>query len=262
MHQFGLLKPGQYIYFNLKTASPSVLKSEFRYRKTRMPDGYALPPPQLIYDVIACRWGAVFLESGQLVIDDMAAILDRQGKSLSGFSCILDFGCGCGRLIRHLPARTTARLRGSDYNAKLINWCRKHLPFARFANNDLAPPLSFADASFDYIYARSVFTHLPEDLVLEWMAELRRVLVPGGCLYFTMHGRPLAHGLSDLQKEQFEAGELVETYTRVAGENLCSTFARASYVEKKLLSGFTMLDFVEGRNQEHLKQDIYLVQKD
>ena len=117
------------------------------------------------------------------------------------------------------------------------------------------------DASVDFIYARSVFTHLPAALTLDWMKELGRVLRKGGCLYFTMHGRPLAGGLSAQQKQQFEAGELVVTYASVAGENLCSTFASPAFVEENLMDGYALLDFVEGRNHEHLRQDIYLFQK-
>ncbi|MFK7846254.1 MAG: class I SAM-dependent methyltransferase [Rhodothermales bacterium] len=261
LHQFGLLKPSQYVYFNLKTLSPAVLKSELQYRTQKAPDGYALPPAHLIYDVIACRWGHVFLDSGERVVDDMAAILDKNNKPLSGFSDILDFGCGCGRLIRQVHQRTDANLMGSDYNGTLINWCQEHLPFATFNKNELAPPLDIPDASVDYIYARSVFTHLPLDLQIAWMKELHRVLRKGGCIYFTMHGRPLSSGLNEQQLRTFNAGELVVTYSSVAGENLCSTFALSSFVETTLMDGFSMLDFVEGRSAAHLKQDVYLMQK-
>ncbi len=261
LHKAGLLKPSQYIYFNLKTLTPSVLKSEIQYRTKHGPDGYALPPPHLIYDVIACRWGAVFLDSGKRVVDDMAAIMEKNHRPLSDFRAVLDFGCGCGRLIRQVKKRTAAQLSGSDYNGLLVNWCKEHLPFAQFSKNELAPPLEMQDDSVDFIYARSVFTHLPLDLQLVWMKELGRVLKAGGCIYFTMHGRPLSSGLTGSQLEEFEAGKLVETYSSVAGENLCSTFALPAFVENNLLNGFTLLDFVEGRNSQHLRQDVYLLQK-
>jgi SAM-dependent methyltransferase len=144
----------------------------------------------------------------------------------------------------------------------LVAWCDKNLPFGKFSTNQLAPPFRYPDESFDFIYARSVFTHLPEDLQLSWMQELRRVLRRGGCVYFTTHGRPLSHGLTDKEKADFEAGKIVVTYSTLAGQNMCSTFSTKECVEQKLLRGFKLLDFVEGRNQEHFRQDIFLAMKE
>ena len=42
--------------------------------------------------------------------------------------------------------------------------------------------LPFPDDRFAVVYACSVFSHLPEDLHLHWLAELRRVLEPRGVL--------------------------------------------------------------------------------
>lgn len=260
-HRLGLESIAERLYFNAKTASPTVPRREFGYRRGAAEDGYALPPNRLIFDVIACRWAAVYYDSGRLLSDDMASILARNQRPLSSFESILDFGCGCGRIIRHLPGRTDARLHGTDYNADLVDWCQKNLPFAQFEVNQLEPQLPFDDASFDYIYARSVLTHLPHDLQLRWMTELHRVLRTEGVLYFTMHGRPLAGGLTDAQRAQFEKDELVTTYSALAGKNICSTYATRRFVERELLDGFKFLDFVEGRDVEHLRQDIYLFEK-
>jgi SAM-dependent methyltransferase len=152
-------------------------------------------------------------------------------------------------------------LNGSDYNPKLIDWCARNLPFARFSFNEAEPPLPFEDGAFDFIYARSVLTHLTEDLAVRWMSELRRVLGESGILYFTMHGEPLAEGLPPDERAQFDDSQMVVTYASVAGENLCSTYANRNYVEANLLDGFRLVAFAEGRETEHLKQDIYVVEK-
>ena len=72
---------------------------------------------------------------------------------------ILDFGCGCGRVVRwwrDLPAE----IHGSDFNPTLVRWCRENLPFGVFEVNRPEPPLPYPDDSFDLVYALSVLTHL------------------------------------------------------------------------------------------------------
>ncbi len=259
LHRAGLLGPVQRVYFNLKTASPSVV-----YREvfgSRSPKGIPTPPPDLIYDIIACNWRAVYLDSGRHIAEDLFQILEDNDITLEALTSILDFGCGCGRLIRHFAHRTEARLTGSDYNPRLVRWCSEHLPFGQFTTNGPLPPLSFDEQSFDLIYARSIFTHFTREIQELWMTEMHRVLKPGGYFYFTMHGEPLARGLSPEQRSLFDAGQLVVTYSSLAGENLCSSYGSRTYVEHVLLDRFTLVDFIEGRDAEHLRQDIYLLQR-
>lgn len=114
-------------------------------------------------------------------------MLAREGKSFSDFSAIFDFGCGCGRLIRSLRAMAgpSAQLFGSDQDAEAIAWCTENISDATFYVNGEYPPLSFADASLDLIYACSVFTHIDAEHQFRWLAELQRVIKPGGYLLLT-----------------------------------------------------------------------------
>ncbi|MCP6725914.1 class I SAM-dependent methyltransferase, partial [Klebsiella pneumoniae] len=86
---------------------------------------------------------------------------------LDSIGSVLDFGCGCGRVTRWW-ADFEGAVAGSDVNAEAVAWCRENLGFASFEQNALAPPLDFDDASFDLVYALSVFTHLTEELQLAW----------------------------------------------------------------------------------------------
>jgi SAM-dependent methyltransferase len=60
-----------------------------------------------------------------------------------------------------------------------------------FAVNPADPPTQYADASFDLVYALSVFTHLPEAMQFAWLRELARITQPGGYLLLTTHGPSL-----------------------------------------------------------------------
>lgn len=261
LHQTGHLDLAEELYFNLKTLTPGVLYRELSYRAWDAPDGFPVPPAAFIKDVIACRWNAVYYDSGKRIVDDMTDLLARHGLSFAHFEAILDFGCGSGRLMRHLDRRTRAALFGSDYNPALVQWCQKNLPIASFTVNQLEPPLPYEAGAFDFVYARSVLTHLPEPLIHAWMDEMRRVIRPGGFFLFTMHGRPLSAGLSADERARFDRDELVVIYTEDAGKNLCSTYATSAYVDHHLLQGFDRVDFLEGRPIEHLRQDIHLVRR-
>jgi SAM-dependent methyltransferase len=257
----GILDFVEPFYFNLRSASPSAIWSEFRPGGKLADDGYPFPPSKLIYDVIACRWRQVYYDSGEAIIDDMEQILASNGRPLSDFDSILDFGCGSGRLLRHVRQRTDAELSGSDYNPEMIAWCDSNLPFGTFESNPAEPPLAFDNEAFDFAYARSVFTHIPPDAGKRWMKELARVLRPGGRLYFTMHGRAQSAGLTEPERREFESGRMVVTFATVAGQNLCSTFADRDFVEREFLDGFELVAFVPGRDLPHLRQDVYLVEK-
>ena len=270
LRRVGLLEPAQRLYFNSRAASPAVIAYELRHGHRAAPDGFAVPSAGLIFDVIACRWAKVYLDSGRQIVSDMEAALRQNGRSLVDFRSILDFGCGSGRLIRHVWQRsagvansdraTHVSLQGTDYNPELTAWCREHLPFADFKTNELGPPLIYPDDSFDFIYARSIFTHLTEDLQRTWMRELRRVLEPGGVLYFTMHGEQYTGGLTEDERGRYDSGELVVRYPEMAGKNFCATYASPTYVRSTLLDALDLIDHIRGRPKENLRQDIYLVQ--
>ncbi|MFK0191383.1 methyltransferase domain-containing protein [Kitasatospora sp. NPDC090308] len=50
---------------------------------------------------------------------------------------------------------------------------------------DIGAPLPFADHSVDWVYAEHLIEHVPLDTAVRWLAEVRRVLRPGGLLRLT-----------------------------------------------------------------------------
>ncbi len=131
-----------------------------------------------------------FYPSGHIILNQIRSLLKQCGRDLSEFQSILDFGCGCARVLLALHREgVSARLFGSDIDGEAIAWCVRNLgAVATFEANDPLPPIRYADNTFDLVYAVSVFTHLPEDHQDAWLAELRRILKPGGLLITTVHG--------------------------------------------------------------------------
>ena len=101
-----------------------------------------IPPAELMHLVVGENNVRRFLAGGQQGVADMRLVLARQEVQLSAQSSVLDFGCGCGRVIRWMN-EFCQDLHGSDYNSDLIDWCSQSLSFAEFRVNQLAPPLSY-----------------------------------------------------------------------------------------------------------------------
>ena len=229
----------------------------------RSPDSdLPLPPARLRVQVSPQSADAgYFLRSGREHAELLRSVLREGGASIEGLGAILDWGCGCGRILRHwkgLAAET--RVCGCDINAKAVEWCRSNLDFAEVAVNELAPPLPYAAQSFDFVYALSVFTHLSEELQREWMRECRRVLKPGGYLLFSTMGEHFValKRLSDSERQAFRNGELVVLYEGSVGTNVCSVYHPREYVDGTLAAE---LDPVLFRPAIFGHQDMYLFRK-
>ena len=125
----------------------------------------------------------------------------------------------------------------------------------------MEPPLPYSDASFDLIYAFSVFTHLTEPLQHLWMAEMRRVLRPGGYLLFSTHGDRFVGCLSPADRASYDAGKLVVTSQQDVGMNSCASYHPERYVREELARRFAVLDFVPAGALGNFPQDAWLLQR-
>lgn len=98
-----------------------------------------------------------------------------------------DFGCASGRVLRHFCAQSDIPdLWGSDINGRHIRWLNDYLPRRlKIVHNNCIPQLPIADNSMDVVSAFSVFTHI-DIFETAWLAELYRVLKPGGLCYLTV----------------------------------------------------------------------------
>jgi SAM-dependent methyltransferase len=155
-----------------------------------------LPPDELMDRVVsgftnerAEEHRALFLQTGQRSMVDLERALATVGDTLENHQSILEFGCGCGRIMRwmeDLGRRQT--LVGTDIDAAAIEWASANLPFARFDVNEGLPPTRYSDGEFDLIINHSVFTHLDERYQDLWLAELQRMTAPEGLLVLSIHG--------------------------------------------------------------------------
>jgi SAM-dependent methyltransferase len=237
-------------------------RSRFGSRSTATEDGLPLPPASLRAQIGPRHADAeFFLSSGRQHADLVRDVLREQGTEVEGLAALLDWGCGCGRVLRHWSGLPRTRVVGCDINPKMVEWCEERLDFAEVFVSELKPPLPSADSTFDLIYAFSVFTHLSEELQQEWIRECLRVLRPGGYLLISTMGQYYLglQRLSESEREAFARGELVVLYERSAGTSLCSAYHPPEYVRTKLASDCEHVAFrpaVEGG-----RHDIHLLRK-
>lgn len=169
--------------------------------------------------------------------------------AMAGIDCaqivdVLDFGCGCGRLLAGwLVLRTPMRLHGCDYNPELVHWCNANLPGVSVTENQLGKPLPYPAKTFDLVYLISVITHLTLREQQKLVSEFRRIVRPGGYVYVTFHGEPFYEKLFALVEngeEQFRKTGFLIGADEVEGSGECWTLQSPENVIG-LFQGFTLI---------------------
>lgn len=173
------------------------LPADVQERVLRKPD--PLPPPRLRKRVAISSSRQEFVSVGERCRADILAELARAGVKIADYPRWLDFGCGAGRVARHL-ANDVSSLTGIDIDEAAILWNRRHLRGQYFVCAS-PPPASFPASSFDVIYAVSVFTHFDEHQQFAWLTEIRRLLRPGGLLIATTQPETLTYNRPDMSTD-------------------------------------------------------------
>lgn len=122
-----------------------------------------------------------FSSTRQFVSQDLRPLLDY---TLSKDK-VLDVGCGNGRLYEIFKQKNI-NYSGIDNSEQLIKIARERFPEVDFKIADILK-IPFSDNSFDKVYCVAVLHHIPsEQLRIEAMQELKRVLKPDGLLILTV----------------------------------------------------------------------------
>jgi SAM-dependent methyltransferase len=221
-----------------------------------------LPPDYLLYESFRINYAKYYtdgIETAKWLIEYFRKHIDLKDRR------ILDWGCGPGRIIRHLPALLGdgCGYYGTDYNAESIDWCKKNLRGIKFSKNSLAPNLHYPDDFFDVIYGISILTHLSEQFHYGWFNELQRVLKPGGIMFLTTQGDNFKVKLTKCELKIFEEGRLVVRGKTKEGHRTFSAFQPKDFMER-LFASVKILEHAEikpGKGQ-WLPQDIWIIRKE
>jgi ubiquinone/menaquinone biosynthesis C-methylase UbiE len=108
-------------------------------------------------------------------IERVLTILREKGAKI-----VLDAGCGDGRFV--LDARAAGfDVTGIDVSARALRFAKAYSPDAEFVEGDVAE-MPFRKSSFDAVVCMHVLEHIVPEKAPRVVAEIARVLKPGGTL--------------------------------------------------------------------------------
>ena len=261
------------VRFHLAQALPFSTGTDMRFRTRRkwslnvspdqdlanIGDGLTtpVPPEDLIFLVIGRRDRRQFALSRRSTVQGMISLLGEVGVDYREFTSILDFGCGCGRILAGWEPflAKDVTLLGCDINSTLVAFCQENIPFARSWTSTYLPPLQqVSNDSLDFVYAASVFSHVTESAARDWAEEMRRIIKPGGVLMISYNGSyydTLLEGISpkglrELKERGFYGhihGRPDQTWL---GSNDYATYMDRTFVND-LFTGFERIGLREGQ---------------
>jgi ubiquinone/menaquinone biosynthesis C-methylase UbiE len=224
--------------------------------------GLALPPDYLIYESFQMDYKKYYTDSRETAFWIHEMVNDH--LHLNPGDRILDWGCGPGRIIRHMPEVFGKEIDffGTDINPRSIAWCTENLTNIQFNLNGLEAELPYPDQHFSFIWGISIFTHLSEKMHYEWMRELKRILRPGGVLFLTTHGNNFKSIMTTEEIEAFESGKLLERAQTTEGHRTYSAFQPPSFMHA-LFNGMEICTHLEREPSGSgiIPQDVWVVKK-
>jgi len=130
---------------------------------------------------VAADYGGTFASATRGFV---APLLDA--AEVGGQTRVLDVCCGPG-LVAGAAAARGASAAGVDFSSAMLAIARSAQPHVEFSQGD-AEALPYADGSFDAVVANFGVHHVPHPTAA--LAEMHRVLAPGGRAAFTVWPRP------------------------------------------------------------------------
>lgn len=175
-----------------------------------------------------------FLVFGATTFHQLDLIARRYaGRPLVDLGTVLDWGVGCGRVLRQIRESGEGRAErtiGLDIDEVNVRWCSQNLAaHGEFGILSL-DGFELEERSVDFLYGISVMTHLTEHHQLMWLDQIRRVLKPGGLAVLTVHGEGLYYRQPDALSTPFveRFGFFDSIADNAIGEDR-STYYRATY---------------------------------
>lgn len=240
-------------YFRIKNRKKN---KEFK----RQNPNIALPPDSVMYETFKLDYYKYYNDGKSVAQQIKQWILEYQQTQ---HTSILDWGCGPGRVVRHLPKLLTEAIEvcATDFNRDAILWCKKNIRGVSFFHNDLYPPTSLPQEKFGFIYGISVMTHMSAENQQLWLKELCRLLAPLGILILTTQGDAFISKLNAAEHKQYRNGEIIVRASGPEGKRTYSAFHPPTCIPE-LVAPLKVISHIHSpKNNGRPDQDIWILRK-
>jgi len=218
-------------------------------------------PEDKMFRFIRVRVTKMYINSGRKNTLVFRKLIAKFNSSLLSGKKVLDYGCGHGRMTRHMKnCFAPSILVAADVLESGVNFCAEEfsaIPFLISKNNSI----SKFHSKFDIIISVSVFSHLPLDLFESNMFELSRSLDKNGLLLFTANGEYFIKKYNLILKDGFYFGHLdpnlnlKKNYSLSEYGQTCVSFSFVESLLKRL--NLQIINYIPQGHVE--RQDIFVV---
>jgi ubiquinone/menaquinone biosynthesis C-methylase UbiE len=144
------------------------------------------------------RWARWYDATVKLLMMNRDGALREETLDLAGIQpgqTVLDVGCGTGDLTLRAKRRAgqSGVVYGIDAAPEMIEVAQRKAVRRRIDVQfrvGVIEALDFPDGTFDVVLSSLMFHHLPEDLKAKGLAQIHRVLKPGGKVLIVDMNRP------------------------------------------------------------------------
>jgi ubiquinone/menaquinone biosynthesis C-methylase UbiE len=146
---------------------------------------------------------------------------------------ILDVGCGTGALLREL--NQYGKVQGLDFSPRAVSFCKERGLLN--VEQGSATDIRYENNTFDLVLALDILEHIDDDK--KAMAEIHRVLKPGGVAIIFVPTFMFLWGITDKLSQHFRRYTLRELRTKTSQVGFSTI--RASYFNTFLFLPIALL---------------------
>ena len=223
--------------------------------------GFPMPPDSLLFETGSLHYHS-YQKSGQEAAAEIESLCKIFGHS--PIQSILDWGCGTGRVTRHLPDYfPEAKITGADVNPSCIQWLQNNMQGIEWIQSSTNLSGETISAQYDLIIALSVLTHLPTNEQANWLNILHSLLNTKGLVWLSTHGKTYLHQLTHHQKKQLSEQGILTLGADKKGSRQMRTYHTYSSMKQLLGRDWEIVMYYDGQKFPGILggQDAWLLKK-
>jgi len=220
-----------------------------------------IPPDFLLYETGKINFSH-YHTSGKAAANEIHALYAIFGHS--PIQSILDWGCGTGRVTRHLPDYfPEAKITGADVNPSCIQWLQNNMQGIEWIQSSTNLSGETISAQYHLIIALSVLTHLPANEQANWLNQLYGLLQPQGLVWLSTHGKTYLHQLTHHQKKQLSEQGILTLGADKKGSRQMRTYHNYAGMQALLGQDWEIVMYYDGKKFSGILggQDAWLLKK-